>query len=40
MQMKSNDPDLKIEMTSGNNCDDLRPITRVEVTEGKQTLGL
>ena len=40
MQMKSDEPYLKTKMTSGNNHDDLRPITCIEVTEGKWTIGL
>ena len=40
MRRISDDPDPTIEMTSGTNHDNPRPVTHVEVTEGKRTLGL
>jgi hypothetical protein len=40
MKTINEDPDISIDMTQGNNRTHTMPITRVEVTKGKHTLGV
>jgi hypothetical protein len=40
MRMNADDPEIAIELTQGANHAATMPITRVEATEGKRTLGV